>query len=137
MARVSTPLTRVEVERIVRDLLLSDARPRALAVPSQAAIAGAVRAEFARRNIDRWQLTEVIGVSRPTAYGRFSGAYPFSAVQLEKVAASLGMGVGDLYALAGHGDTFMLGGEGVVATATLIPRSDAWEQPARARRRSG
>lgn len=130
-------MTRADVERIVRDMLVSDTRLRASSIPPQSAIAGAVRAEFARRNIDRWRLSEVIGVSRPTASGRLSGAYPFSAVQLEKVAAFLGMSVGDLYALAVHGARFTDHGEEAASIPSSRPRVDLWEQPARARRRRG
>lgn len=131
------PLTTVDVEKIVRNVLRSDTQYRPIdtpAIPSQDALAGAVRAEFGRRNLHRKQLSEVLGVSRPTAYGRFSGAYPFTAVQLEKVSAFLGMSVGDLYALAVHGATFTEDRGDAAPTLRPAPVLDMWEQPRRARR---
>lgn len=74
-------------------------------------------------------------MSLPTAYGRFGGAYPFTAAQLEQVAAFLGMGVSDLYALAVHGARFTGHGEEAASVPRFRPRVDIWEQPARARRR--
>lgn len=94
------------------------------------AIAGAVRAEFARRRVDKKDLADVLGCSRPTAYGRINGRLDWSARDIERVATFLGITpqrLNDLAANVSH------------ATSDEVERSlpiDTWEQPARAKRGS-
>ncbi|WP_295839826.1 hypothetical protein [uncultured Microbacterium sp.] len=103
-------------------------------LPSREDIAGAVRAEFARRELHQVRLAEVIGRSIPTARARMKGIYGCQPGELEMVAAFLGMGIGDLLSLAEHGARFT-GGQNAAGAAPPAPLADTWEQPPRSRRR--
>lgn len=54
-----------------------------------ASIAGAVRAELARKRKRFIEIAAVLGVSRATAYRRINGEEPFDVAELEKIAAYL------------------------------------------------
>lgn len=61
------------------------------------------------------------------------GIYAFQPGELEKVAAFLGMGVGDLLSLAEHGARFTAARD----VGAVMPRdasTDLWAQPPRATR---
>lgn len=94
------------------------------------AIASAVRAEFAKRRVDKKDLAAVLGCSLPTAYGRINGQLDWKSSDIEKVSAFLEMTpqrLNDLAADVSH-----------VRTDEVEPALpvDAWEQPARARRKT-
>lgn len=100
----------------------------------QADIAGAVRAEFARREVPQSKLAEVIGRSLPTARARMKGIYAFQPSELNKVAAFLGMGIGDFLSLAEHGTRFT-GEQDAMTVSPPHVEVDLWAQPPRSRRR--
>lgn len=56
-------------------------------------VAGAVRAEMARAQMTQRQLAVVIGVQQPNVSLRLQGKHPFSTVELDKIAAALGVPV--------------------------------------------
>jgi transcriptional regulator with XRE-family HTH domain len=95
---------------------------------SQEAVAGAVRAELARGKKRPFELAEALGVSRPTAAGRLSGAYPFTLPELDKVAALLGLTVQDIMLSAALTEQF-----GSDRTSEVVPlptpKQDPWAQP--------
>ncbi|WP_270353245.1 hypothetical protein [Microbacterium testaceum] len=119
------------VQEVVSRCLDERGMLRSGSLPSQGDIAGAVRAEFARRDLHQVRLAEVIGRSIPTARARMRGIYAFQPGELEKVAAFLGMGVGDLLALAEHGARFT-GRRNAEAVAPQDASTDLWAQPPRA-----
>ncbi len=129
--------SRAEIELIVREevrrYLGGDAawRARAGGGPRRRILADAVRAEFARRDIPKGKLAEVIGKSVPAAAGRMSGAYAFDADEIDKIAAFLGMTAYDLHTLAEHGARFTgLGTDDPNPSGEM----DVMAQPPRARR---
>lgn len=67
------------------------------------AIAGAVRAEFARQRFDYVELADIIHVSRATAYRRMQGEIPFTAKEIELVAAKLRISVEAIFNSAQFG----------------------------------
>jgi transcriptional regulator with XRE-family HTH domain len=56
-------------------------------------VAGAVRAEMARAQMTQRELAAVIGVQQPNVSLRLQGKHPFSTVELDKIAAALGVPV--------------------------------------------
>lgn len=56
-------------------------------------VAGAVRAEMARAQMTQRELAVVIGVQQPNVSLRLQGKHPFSTVELDKIAAALGVPV--------------------------------------------
>ncbi len=131
---------RRDIELIVREVVARcfDQRGvlRSGSLPSQDDIAAPVRAESARRELHQAKLADVIGRSLPTARARMKGIYAFQPGELEKVAAFLGMGIGDLMSLAEHGARFT-GGHDAAAAAPLALSVDIWEQPPRLRQPRG
>lgn len=106
-------------------------------VPSmdlQIAVAGAVRAELARANKKPADLAAALGVSRPTAAGRLSGAYAFTMPEIDKVAALLGLTAQDIMLSAALSERFGVNRVSDVEPV-VPPAQDAWAQPARARAR--
>ena len=94
----------------------------------QSAVAGAVRAELARADKKASELVDVLGLSRPTIYGRMTGAYPFTTAELEKVAAFIGITAQDIMLSASLSEHFGSGHPlGIVALSA--PSLDAWSQP--------
>ncbi|MEZ0141482.1 helix-turn-helix domain-containing protein [Microbacterium sp. NRRL B-14842] len=94
----------------------------------QSAVAGAVRAELARANKKPSELVDVLGLTRPTIYGRMSGAYPFTTAELEKVAAFIGITAQDIMLSAALAERF--GTDRPLGVAPLsAPSRDAWSQP--------
>lgn len=100
----------------------------------QESIAAAVRAEFARRGINRSELGKVIGRSRPTAAGRWHGTSPYTSDELDQVSTFLGITPYDLNESAALGSRHSDRSPSVDAT---IPSAvvDPWAQPARSRSR--
>lgn len=100
------------------------------------AVAGAVRAELARAAKKPSELVDVLGLSRPTIYGRMSGAYPFTTAELDKVAAFIGITAQDIMLSAALAERF-----GTNRSDEIIPLAqpspNAWAQPARALRQRG
>lgn len=96
----------------------------------QQSIAAAVRAEFGRRGINRTQLGQVIGRSRPTAAGRWHGTTPYAADELDKVARFLGITPYDLNESAELGNRF---GESTPSARAAVTPQDPWAQPTRSR----
>jgi len=94
------------------------------------AIASAVRAEFAKRRIDKKVLADVLGCSRPTAYGRINGQLDWKSSDIEKVSAFLEMTPQRLNELAA--DVSHIRPDEVEPALPV----DVWEQPARARRKT-
>ncbi|MDF2990827.1 MAG: hypothetical protein K0S37_1341 [Microbacterium sp.] len=132
-----TYASRVEIESIVREeirrYLSGDAAWRAGSGrgPRRRVLADAVRAEFARRDLPKGKLADVIGKSVPAAAGRMSGAYAFDADEIDKIAAFLGMTAYDLHTLAEHGARFTgLGTDDPTPSGDM----DVMAQPPRARR---
>lgn len=102
-------------------------------VDFQRTVAGAVRAELARANKKPSELAGVLGLSRPTIYGRMSGASPFTTAELEKVAAFIGIDAQDIMLSAALPSRFRVGSAGNLAA--LDPMRDVWGQPSRSQRR--
>lgn len=94
-----------------------------------AAVAATMRAELSRRGLHRTAIADVIGVSRPTAYNRLNGVTPFTAEEIDKIAAFLDI---DVYELIQSSAPKPRHEAGVELTAAR----DSWAQPARARKRS-
>jgi hypothetical protein len=94
------------------------------------AIAGAVRAEFAKRRIDKKDLAGVLGCSLPTAYGRINGRLDWPARDIEAVSTFLDMSPQRLNELASDVS---------YRTDTVEPTLpvDLYAQPARAKRKAG
>ncbi|MBT2484642.1 MULTISPECIES: hypothetical protein [unclassified Microbacterium] len=124
------------LDATIRKVLREELRSMPPSVPvfasfSQGAVAAAVRAELARANKHPADLTEVLGVSRPTVAGRLSGAYAFSVAELDRVALFLGIGAFNILESAMLGERF-------AATETSLEEQkrvfapDAWAQPPRA-----
>lgn len=93
------------------------------------AIAGVVRAEFAKRRIPKKELAVVLERSLPTAYGRINGTLDWPAKDIERVADYLGMSRQRLFELAE--DTTHLPHDEVERSLPVDP----WAQPARTRER--
>lgn len=92
------------------------------------AVAGAVRAELARANRKPIDLIAVLGLSKPTIYGRMSGAYPFTTEELEQVASFIGITAQDIMLSASLAERF--GTDHSLGIVPLsAPRPDAWSQP--------
>ncbi|MCK2032634.1 helix-turn-helix domain-containing protein [Microbacterium sp. KSW4-4] len=92
------------------------------------AVAGAVRAELARANKKPIDLVAVLGLSKPTIYGRMSGAYPFTTAELEQVASFIGITAQDIMLSASLSERF--GTDHPLGIVPLsAPRPDAWSQP--------
>lgn len=94
------------------------------------AIAGVVRAEFAKRRIPKKDLAVVLERSLPTAYGRINGTLDWPAKDIERVADFLGMSRQRLFELAE--DTNHLPHDEVERSLPVDP----WEPTSRAHRRS-
>lgn len=94
----------------------------------QIAVAGAVRAELARANKRPADLAAALGVSRPTAAGRLSGAYAFTMPEIDKVAAFLGLTSQDIMLSAALTERFGADRTGEI-TPLAPPKRDAWAQP--------
>ena len=138
-----------DLEQLVRGIVRSELGYAGSAYPSRfagrassenvvstKAMASAVRAEIARVGRRRYELADVLGLSRPTVAGRLSGAYEFKRAELEKVAAFIGITLRDLIESAEMGERF--------ANPTPGPgpepesARELWAQPARSlNRRSG
>lgn len=93
------------------------------------AIAGAVRAEFAKRRIAKKDLATVLGCSRPTAYGRINGLLDWPAKDIERVSQYLNMTPQRLNELAA--DVSYTHSDEVEHKLPVDP----WAQPARATRK--
>lgn len=104
--------------------------------PTTTSVASAVRAEFSRQNKPKTALAKVIGVSRPTAYGRLRGDTPFTTKELGQIAEFLGITTYNLMSSAELGDRFADGAPVDEAARTTPPQEDIWAQPARAKRRA-
>lgn len=98
----------------------------------QNAVAGAVRAEMARAQKRPSELVEVLGLSRPTVYGRMSGAYPFTVPELDKVARFIGITAQDILDSAALGESFK---DARPVAIRPLPMVDAWAQPPGSHRR--
>ncbi|WP_136044232.1 helix-turn-helix domain-containing protein [Microbacterium sp. K41] len=97
-------------------------------------VAGAVRAELARAKKKPADLADVLGLSRPTIYGRISGAYPFTTAELEQVASFIGITAQDIMLSAALPESF--GGGRLSEVAPLSAgRVEAWAQPPGSSRR--
>lgn len=59
-------------------------------------VAGAVRAELARRNLSREHLIPVLGIGKNAVYARISGKQSFEVEEVAKIAAHLGIEVAAL-----------------------------------------
>jgi hypothetical protein len=94
----------------------------------QEAVAGAVRAEMARAKKKPVELAAALGVSRPTATGRLSGAYAFTIPELDKVAAFLGLTTQDIMLSAALTERFGADRTDEITPRTL-PKRDVWAQP--------
>lgn len=64
---------------------------------SPSGIAAEIRAEIARQGIKHSAVAEAIGLSRSALSKRLSGTQSLSAVDVERIAAVLGVSVGYLY----------------------------------------
>lgn len=76
----------------IRDLLARiEARTRAQyeGSPSDEAVSAVVRGELARAGVDKAQVASILGVSKPTAYAKANGHYPFSLQELAAIAVFL------------------------------------------------
>lgn len=62
-------------------------------------VAGAVRAELARRNLPREHLIPVLGIGKNAVYARLRGEQSFEVEEVAKIAAHLGISVEDLVAV--------------------------------------
>lgn len=104
--------------------------PAITATDYSRAIAAAVRAEFAKRRVDKKDLADVLGCSRPTAYGRINGQLDWNTSDIEKVSTFLEMTPQQLNELAYQ---VTLPRPDVVEPKLPV---DTWAQPARARRKA-
>ena len=104
--------------------------PAITATDYSRAIASAVRAEFAKRRVDKKDLADVLGCSLPTAYGRINGQLDWKSSDIEKVSAFLDMTPQRLNELAADRSH-----DRVDEVEHSLP-VDVWEQPARARRKA-
>lgn len=104
--------------------------PAITATAYSQAIASAVRSEFAKRRIDKKDLADVLGCSRPTAYGRINGQLDWKSKDVEKVSAFLEMTPQRLNEIA---SAIVTPKPDVVEPALPV---DVFEQPARARRKT-
>lgn len=59
-------------------------------------VAGAVRAELARRQVGQRQVAEALGISQPAVSRRLAGEVAFNVDELAAVADLLGMDARDL-----------------------------------------
>lgn len=101
---------------------------------SDSDMAGAVRAEMARRGHKLHELVEVVGLSYPTISGRLNSYTSFSIEELNKIASFLGMSLRRLIESAEFGrQTDDRGAEG--DDLVQIPSSDPWTQPPGSHRR--
>ena len=98
------------------------------------ALAGAIRAEFGRRGINRTELAAVLGVSRPTAALRWRGTEPYDADQIQTVANFLGVTVDNLNESAAFGVRTAEPKPDTSPVEQSLPARDVWEQPARSKR---
>lgn len=97
-------------------------------------VAGAVRAELARANKKPADLADVLGLSRPTIYGRISGAYPFTTAELEQVASFIGITAQDIMLSADLPQSFYGQRLSAVGPPSTV-RVAAWAQPPGSSRR--
>ncbi|GGO59205.1 hypothetical protein GCM10010910_01620 [Microbacterium nanhaiense] len=103
-------------------------------------VAGAVRAEMARRLKKQRDLVAVLGMSWPTVSSRLHGRSSFTISELAKIAAFLDMTVGELFESAVFGSRVMNPASAYREQPRgEIPIMDAprdpWEQPAGSHRR--
>lgn len=127
-----------DLERVVRDLIREELG-RAQGVPparamATKAIANAVRAELARADKKHGDLVEVLGLSRPTIWGRLNGAYEFKRDELAKIGAFLGITAYNIIESAALGERFAGPNPNPDAEEGVLAR-DTWEQPPRSRAR--
>lgn len=101
----------------------------------QQSVAGAVRAEMARNRKRTGELREVLGLSGPTVSGRMSGAYPFTLIELDKIATFLGITTQGILDSAAFGEGLRRNRLEGIPPLPGPPERDAWAQPARARAR--
>lgn len=92
-------------------------------------IAGAVRAELGRQGKRRSELAAVLGLSRPTVYGRLNGRTPFTSQELDQVARFLNISAYDLIQSAEMSSRFT-----ATSAAPDPVARDPFAQPARAKR---
>jgi transcriptional regulator with XRE-family HTH domain len=97
-------------------------------------LVSAVRAEMGRRGKTIQELTEALGLSRPTVSGRLNGHTPFTAKELDEVARFLGITAYDLIASAELGSRFAVRADTSDVSA-FVPPVDPFAQPARSSRR--
>lgn len=100
-----------------------------------ASIASAVRAELGRQGKKLTDLTDPLGLSRPTISGRLNGHTPFTADELDKIASFLGLTAYDLIDSAALGRRFAEANP-TPGVARITPPQDSWAQPSRSRSRS-
>ena len=99
------------------------------------AIAGAVRAEFARHGKKLLDLAPVLGLSRPTTSGRWWGRTPYTTTELDKVAQFLGI---DPYELSESAARGARNAERSPDSLDVTkPARDPLAQPARSRAKRG
>lgn len=120
-----------DIEQAVRGLV-RDELARVQGVPaarslSAKAIANAVRAELARAGKKHVDLVEVLGLSRPTIWGRLNGAYEFKRDELEKIGAFLGITSYNLIESAAMGERFATEKPEAIEVARVT--QDPWVQP--------
>lgn len=97
-------------------------------------IASAVRAELGRQSKKLTDLTEPLGLSRPTISGRLNGHTPFTADELSKVAEFLGITAYDLIDSAALGRRFAENNP-TPEVERITPPRDVFAQPARSKKR--
>lgn len=95
----------------------------------QQAIAGAVRAEMARARKPIGTLKAVLGLSGPTISGRMSGAYPFTIIELDKVAEHLGITTQGILDSASLGELLATDRRPQVPPLSSPRPLNAWAQP--------
>lgn len=99
-------------------------------------LAAAVRAEFGRQGKRALELTRVLDMTPPTAYGRFNGRTPFTAEELDKVAMFLDLSAYDLIASAELASRFQGSRQAASDAAPALEAStDSMAQPERSKRR--
>lgn len=64
--------------------------------PSAKRIADAVRAELARAGVTQAEIGRALGLSQPAMSRRMAGTVEFSAVELQRIAHTLGVSVAAL-----------------------------------------
>jgi transcriptional regulator with XRE-family HTH domain len=69
-------------------------------VPFTASVAGAVKAELARRGFEGSALVDVLGLSRNTVYSRLRGDTALTTDELAAIAAFLGIELDVIWASA-------------------------------------